>query len=184
MGNRKSIPKETETRVLTSSARRCALCFGLNNDLQEKKEQVAHLDQDPSNSDFDNLAWLCFNHHDAYDGKTRQSKNYTIGEVKTYRNKLYEEIDRNPPRETTNQVKDYSFDAGARIKTVRDELGLKSSQFAELLPIGSQREYEAMPWRLEEEYDDKSRHWRGQYQALAKAIVEARENFEKTGKQD
>lgn len=144
MGTRKSIPKETETRVLTSSRRRCALCFGLKGDLNEKKGQIAHLDQDPSNPDFDNLAWLCFDHHDTYDGRTRQSKNYTIDEVKTHRNKLYEEIAENKHEKFTESPKDNHYDAGARIKTVRVELGLKSSQFAELLSVGSQREYEAI----------------------------------------
>jgi hypothetical protein len=43
----------------------------------------------------------------------------------------------------------------------------------------NKKQLEAMLWRLEEEYESKSRQWRGQYQALAKAIVEARENFEK-----
>lgn len=144
MGSRKPIPKETETQVLTSSRRRCALCFGLSGDLQEKKGQIAHLDQDPSNPAFDNLAWLCFNHHDAFDGRTRQSKNYTIEEVKTYRNSLYEHL---ASTQTSNAVKqsiDHSYDASRRIKAVREELGLKSSQFAELLSVGSQREYEAI----------------------------------------
>jgi hypothetical protein len=89
--------------------------------------------------------WLGFDHHDAYDGRTQQSKNYTIDEIKTYRNKLYEEIERNQPKDTTNeQTPDSSYDAGPRVKIVRDELGLKISQFVELLSLGSQREYKAM----------------------------------------
>jgi hypothetical protein len=43
----------------------------------------------------------------------------------------------------------------------------------------NKKQLESMLWRLEAEYDDKSRHWRGQYMALAKAIMEAREKFEK-----
>jgi hypothetical protein len=53
-----------------------------------------------------------------------------------------------------------------------------------LLGVMNRKQLEAMLWRLEEEYDDKSRHWRGQYQALAKAIMEARENFEKRTSED
>lgn len=150
MGNRKPIPKETETRVLTSSKRRCALCFGLRSDLSEKKGQIAHLDQDPSNPAFDNLAWLCFDHHDAYDGRTRQSKNYTIEEIKTYRNKLYKEIAENKLNDAAKTTKNNYFDAGTRIKVVREELGLTTSQFIELLELESQRDYEAMERRERE----------------------------------
>ncbi|MGO9271159.1 MAG: hypothetical protein ACLQOO_13040 [Terriglobia bacterium] len=81
-----------ETAVFSKSARRCALCFQLNGDLAEKDGQIAHLDQDRSNSAEDNLAWMCFRHHDRYDSKTSQHKNYTIGEVKAARAKLYEAI--------------------------------------------------------------------------------------------
>lgn len=147
MSKRKTIVKSIETRVLTSSARRCALCFGLTGNLAEKKGQIAHLDHDPSNPAFDNLAWLCFDHHDAYDGKTRQSKNYTFEEVKAYRDELYEEIASKKIRLSSNRVpreKEKYFDAGVRIKKVREELRLKTSQFAELLSVDSQREYEAI----------------------------------------
>ena len=47
-----------------------------------------------------------------------------------------------------------------------------------LLGVLTKKQLEAMLWRLEAEYEPKSRQWRGQYQALAKAIVKARENLE------
>ena len=47
-----------------------------------------------------------------------------------------------------------------------------------LLGVMNKKQLEAMLWRLEEEYASKSRRWRGQYQALAKAIMEARESLE------
>jgi hypothetical protein len=50
---------------------------------------MAHLDQDSSNNRPDNLAFLCFEHHDSYDSSTSQAKNFTIGEVKAYRDELY-----------------------------------------------------------------------------------------------
>lgn len=93
MGKRKHIPKETETELLVRSRRRCCLCYGLNQDLSEKKGQIAHLGRDPSNSDLDNLAWMCFEHHDQYDSRTSQSKGLTIGEVKGYRKQLYETLE-------------------------------------------------------------------------------------------
>jgi tetratricopeptide (TPR) repeat protein len=92
MSNRPKMPKAIETELLRLSARRCCLCYGLNQDIDEKKGQIAHLDHDPTNNDIDNLAWLSLEHHDEYDGKTSQSKNYTIQEVKKYRNDLYKII--------------------------------------------------------------------------------------------
>jgi hypothetical protein len=50
------------------------------------------LDHDPSDSDPDNLAWLCFEHHNEYDSQQRQGKGLTILEVKTYRSRLYAAI--------------------------------------------------------------------------------------------
>lgn len=86
---RKKTPRKVETEVLVSSRRRCCLCFGLHRDLEEKRGQIAHLDHNNENSVVENLAWLCLDHHDQYDSKTSQSKNYTIGEVKRYRAELY-----------------------------------------------------------------------------------------------
>jgi hypothetical protein len=53
------------------------------------KGQLAHLNRDPSDSRFENLVWLCLNHHDEYDGRTSQSKGLTSPEVKVYRDQLY-----------------------------------------------------------------------------------------------
>jgi len=74
------------------SRRRCCLCFGLNDDFDQKQGQVAHLDQDRDNNSPGNLAFLCLHHHDAYDSRTSQSKGLTIGEVKAYRESLYAHI--------------------------------------------------------------------------------------------
>ncbi len=92
MGRRKKIPPETETEVLTRSRRRCCLCFGLEQDLEEKLGQIAHLDRDPSNDKFDNLAWMCLKHHALYDSKSHQSKGFSIRETKEYRDSLYDVI--------------------------------------------------------------------------------------------
>lgn len=90
--SRKPISPTTQSSVLVSSRRRCCICFGLNRDTSLKQGQIAHLDQDSSNPIEDNLAFLCFDHHDQYDSKTRQSKNFTIDEVKRYRGELYKAI--------------------------------------------------------------------------------------------
>ena len=91
---RKNIPKSVETKVLTSSRRRCCICYGLLNDFEIKNGQISHLDQNPENIELDNLSWLCFVHHDQYDSRTSQSKNFTINEVKQYREELYEFINK------------------------------------------------------------------------------------------
>ena len=90
MAKRKKVPPATETEVLTKSRRRCCVCFGLCGDDAIKKGQIAHLDGNPDNNHIDNLAWLCFDHHDEHDGKTSQSKNFTIHEIKVYREDLHQ----------------------------------------------------------------------------------------------
>lgn len=82
-----------ETSVLLRSKRRCCLCFHLNDDLAEKKGQIAHLDRDPSNNQEDNLAFLCLEHHAVHDPKQTQAKGFTQHEVKTARRILYEYLE-------------------------------------------------------------------------------------------
>lgn len=57
---------------------------------EERKGQIAHLNGDHADSRFENLVWLCFEHHDDFDSKTSQSKNYTQIEVRDYRYQLYQ----------------------------------------------------------------------------------------------
>jgi hypothetical protein len=92
MGHRPKIPAAVETEVLTKSRRKCCLCYALHFDEQPKAGQIAHLDHDPTNNAPDNLAWLCFDHHDEYDSQTSQAKGLTIHEVKAHRQALYERI--------------------------------------------------------------------------------------------
>ena len=79
--------------MLIKSARRCVLCFHLHGRLTEKAGRVAHLDRDRTNTAEDNLAWMCFHHHDKYDSKSSQRKNYTRAEVKEARLRLYAAIE-------------------------------------------------------------------------------------------
>lgn len=79
--------------MLTRSARRCCLCFYLDQDFFEKDGQIAHLDHDPGNGSEDNLAFLCLRHHSLYDSRTSQHKNYAIQEVKTARARLYQKVE-------------------------------------------------------------------------------------------
>lgn len=88
MAARATIPPEVVADVLVTARRRCCICFGLSNDAEEKKGQVAHLDRDASNNSRDNLVFLCFDHHDQYDSRTSQSKGLTVDEVSRYRAQL------------------------------------------------------------------------------------------------
>jgi len=78
--------------VLLRCRRRCAICFGLSRDTTIKRGQIAHLDQDSSNSTLDNLVFLCLECHDQYDGRTSQSKGLTASETKRFREELHEAI--------------------------------------------------------------------------------------------
>jgi hypothetical protein len=90
---RKRIPPEIEESVLVLSRRRCCLCFGLNRDLAIKQGQIAHLDGRADNNDLDNLAFMCFEHHDEYDSRTSQSKGLTPREARRFRKDLHEIIE-------------------------------------------------------------------------------------------
>ena len=89
---REPVSQGTQAAVLLKSRRRCSICFGINRDTSLKQGQIAHLDGDSANSTEDNLAFLCFDHHDKYDSTTRQSKNFTSAEVKEFRSELHTAI--------------------------------------------------------------------------------------------
>ncbi|KEQ17537.1 hypothetical protein [Endozoicomonas numazuensis] len=89
---RVKISEDSEADLLIKSRRRCALCFGLENDFREKKGQIAHIDKNRSNSDINNLVFLCLDHHDRYDSSTSQSKGIKKKELIKYRDDLYSYI--------------------------------------------------------------------------------------------
>ena len=92
MSSRAKIPKEIQREILIRSRRRCCLCYGLDGNFDERIGQIAHIDQNPSNNNIENLVWLCFDHHSLYDSTTSQHKNYQSDELKDYRNGLYRAI--------------------------------------------------------------------------------------------
>ncbi len=85
---RKSLGGKVAAGVMVGVCRRCSLCYGLHNDMKEKRGQIAHVDRDRANDDPDNLVWLCLFHHDDYDRTGHISKEITAAEVKIYRNRL------------------------------------------------------------------------------------------------
>ncbi len=76
---RKRTPTEIELAVLDRSRRRCTLCFHLHSDTREKLGQIAHLDQDRSNSTEDNLAFMCLKHHSLYDSRRASTRTNNAG---------------------------------------------------------------------------------------------------------
>ena len=86
---RTRVPDSTQAEVLVQSRRRCCVCYGLHRDQSEKKGQIAHLDGDRNNNRPNNLAFLCFDHHDQFDSRTSQSKNLQRSEIEIYRQELY-----------------------------------------------------------------------------------------------
>jgi len=56
--NRQSIPEELAAKVLFVSDRVCCVCR-----IKKKPVQIHHIDEDPSNNSFENLAVLCFDCH-------------------------------------------------------------------------------------------------------------------------
>ncbi len=107
---RKRVSQATQDAVLLKSKRRCCICFGLQGDIDLKPGQIAHLDKNNQNDAEENLAFLCLTHHDQYDSITRQSKNFTIGEVKHYRVRLYEKLSEQFDNLTFFENKDNAID--------------------------------------------------------------------------
>jgi len=91
---RPPLPTRVRTEVAVKSKRICCACFGLYSDSDRKKGQFAHLDHNPRNNKVDNIAFLCFDHHDEYDSKTSQAASLSEEEIRHYRDDLYKFIDR------------------------------------------------------------------------------------------
>lgn len=104
MGRRKHLPTAVVEELLVACRRRCCLCFFLQDDRSERKGQIAHLNQRPDDARLENLAWLCLDHHDAFDSRTRQSKGYTASEVRRYRDQLIAELGPLPGRTSMLKV--------------------------------------------------------------------------------
>jgi hypothetical protein len=57
-----------------------------------KKGQIAHIDRDSTNNTLSNLAYLCLEHHEEYDSRSRQAKGLTPDELRNYRDELHSSI--------------------------------------------------------------------------------------------
>lgn len=89
MAQRTAAPKSVEKEVLIRSRRRCCLCVFLSGRQDVRQGQIAHLSRDPRDSRFENLVFLCLEHHDAFDSRPSQSRGFSAEEVREYRDQLY-----------------------------------------------------------------------------------------------
>jgi hypothetical protein len=87
---RKPWPDDVRAKILIRSKRICAFCFYFDDRSVKTRGQIAHVDRDPTNSEIDNGAYLCKNHHDEYDMKSSQSQRLTPAELKEARANVYE----------------------------------------------------------------------------------------------
>ncbi|MDB6027891.1 MAG: hypothetical protein JWM68_4114, partial [Verrucomicrobiales bacterium] len=124
------ITKSVETNVLTASQRKCCLCYYLDQNRSHRRGQLAHLSRDRSDSNFDNLVWLCLEHHDVFDSRTSQSKGYTSEELRIYRDRLYRELGSNifqngeltPTREQPAFIEEISHELRGVIEQAQGQL--------------------------------------------------------------
>jgi hypothetical protein len=140
MSKRRPLPKSVEKGVLLASRRRCCLCVFLDHRDEVRRGQIAHLNHDPNNSRFENLVWLCLEHHDEYDGRTSQSKGITIEEVREYRDRLYARNNPEANRELLNDI--------------------ISAELAELPPLPPTAEYERLRKEFPKDLGFISSPWR------------------------
>lgn len=80
------IPKKIEDDVMFKSQSKC-YCG-------KQGDQIHHLDENPANNDFDNLIFLCFDHHDDASVKKGLKKRLNISQLKQRRNELYLQNDK------------------------------------------------------------------------------------------
>ncbi|MFW6247415.1 MAG: hypothetical protein ACOC22_04580 [bacterium] len=82
---RTKIPPETEAEVMFKSDLQCCIC-------QEKGDHIHHLDSDPNNNNINNLALLCFKHHDQATITSSLSKKLSRKTILNYREHHYKVI--------------------------------------------------------------------------------------------
>lgn len=90
MSQRAKTPRKVEAAVLMAARRRCCLCVFLHGRADVRKGQLAHLNRNPRDYRFENLVWLCFDHHDEYDARPSQAKGLMQSELRQYRDRLYD----------------------------------------------------------------------------------------------
>jgi len=139
MSERSTTSRAVETRVLLAARRRCCLCYFLHHRDEVRKGQIAHLNQNPADSRFSNLVWLCLEHHDEYDSRTSQAKGITQGEVVAYRNRLY------------------AKNKGAKFNLDDETQEIEPKELEPLPPLS---DFEAVRRAYPDEFRNEARQWR------------------------
>lgn len=83
---RTKIPKATDAEVVFKSDMKCCVC-------KKKGDHIHHLDGKPDNNKFENLALLCFEHHELASIKGNIGKKLKKEAIVKYRNQHYQEIE-------------------------------------------------------------------------------------------
>ena len=138
MAKRLRPTRSIEKDVVIAARRRCCLCVFLLGNNNPRKGQIAHLDHNPNNSAFDNLVYLCLEHHDEYDSQTSQSKGLLLEEVHEYRDRLYA---KNPD----------ASDIARQAATKRE---------SELEPLPNSSQYESLRRRFPAKFQRIDETWR------------------------
>jgi hypothetical protein len=128
-----------ETAVLVASHRKCCLCFYWDQHKGRRKGQIAHVNGKAYDSRFENLVWLCIEHHDEYDSRTSQSKGITAGELREFRDRLYKELNSKP------SILENSADATSAEVSRSDEL----NEYEKVRKrFGDELDFTLQPWRF------------------------------------
>lgn len=93
---RTHVPKKTQADVLIRCRRRCCLCYFWDQDGSQKDGQIAHINRKSSDALLENLAYLCFEHHNQYDSTAKQAKGITEDELRHARAQLHRHLNERP----------------------------------------------------------------------------------------
>lgn len=80
MKRRVTVPPALATKILFANRRRCCICRE-----PRRPVHIHHIDGNPSNNKWDNLAVLCLEEHSDVTGSQGLGRNYTSGEVYLYK---------------------------------------------------------------------------------------------------
>ena len=75
-----TVPADKAAQVLFRNRRRCCVCRE-----PRKPVHLHHIDEDPSNNEWDNLAVLCLDHHSDVTGNQGLGRNYSPEEISLYK---------------------------------------------------------------------------------------------------
>lgn len=86
---RTSLPESIAEEVLFRNDHTCCICR-----VRHKDVQIHHIDSDPANHSFQNLAIVCLDCHSQVTGPRGLGRSYSLGEVRRYKVSWEEEIRR------------------------------------------------------------------------------------------